>query len=96
MIRDMDTKPPRFANPGVLSPDREPARLEHFRDSLPSQTTVEIVEQAARILGSEEAATVWLHTPAIGLGLQRPVDLLGSSPELVTHLLTHLNRGFST
>lgn len=86
----MDAKPLRFTNPGVLSPDREPVPLEHFRDSLPSRVTIEVIQEATRILGSENAATQWLHTSSLGLNHRRPVDLLATHPELVNYLLTNL------
>jgi putative toxin-antitoxin system antitoxin component (TIGR02293 family) len=51
----------------------------------------EILSQATRVLGSQEAAEQWLERPAIGLDQQRPIDLL-ATPAGVDLVETYLQR----
>jgi len=48
--------------------------------------------KATEILGSKEAAEQWLSRPAMGLGGQRPIDLLQTvqGAELVNDFLIRL------
>lgn len=42
----MEIKPPRFANPGVLSPAVCPFPLDHFLEHLPPKAALEAIQQA--------------------------------------------------
>ena len=41
-------------------------------------TPREILTRAISVFGSRAAAVAWLVKPAIGLGRERPIDLLGT------------------
>lgn len=58
----------------------------------------EIIGHATDILGSQEAAEVWILEPAIGLNNRRPIDLLASAAgaEAVEDYLTRLEFGVYT
>jgi putative toxin-antitoxin system antitoxin component (TIGR02293 family) len=58
----------------------------------------ELLAQATRTLGSQEAAERWLNNPQIGLDGKRPVELLTTTPgaELVADLLTRMDYGVYT
>lgn len=55
----------------------------------------EIFSHAIDVMGSEEAAEVWMNKPAIGLANRKPVDLLATSAgvEAVEEYLTRLEYG---
>jgi hypothetical protein len=54
----------------------------------------EVRNQAAKILGTQEAANLWLDLPAPSLNQQRPIDLLATPEgvEQVTDLLARMKR----
>ena len=58
----------------------------------------EIIAKATDIMGSQEAAEIWILEPAIGLDNRRPIDLLASSAgaEAVEDYLTRLEYGVYT
>lgn len=74
----------RFSKPGVLSPNARPAPLTGFVQALP------FIALATRVLGNEATAAEWMCTPALALGLKRPVDVLLTNPQLVEDLLLRL------
>lgn len=55
----------------------------------------EIFAHSVDVMGSEEAAEVWMNRPAIGLSNRKPVDLLATSAgvEAVEEYLTRLEYG---
>ncbi len=55
----------------------------------------EVVAKATMVLGSREAAVQWLTSPAMGLGQQKPIDLLATSvgTQLVEELLDRIEYG---
>lgn len=55
----------------------------------------EVVAKATLVLGSQEAAVHWLTAPAIGLGQQKPVELLATpmGTQLVEELLDRIEYG---
>ncbi|KZM47723.1 antitoxin Xre/MbcA/ParS toxin-binding domain-containing protein [Labrenzia sp. OB1] len=55
----------------------------------------EIFAHAIDVMGSEEAAEIWMNKPAIGLSNRKPVDLLATSAgvEAVEEYLTRLEYG---
>ncbi|MFP6557069.1 antitoxin Xre/MbcA/ParS toxin-binding domain-containing protein [Paraburkholderia sp. B3] len=57
-----------------------------------------VTEQAIDVFGSQQAAERWLTTPATGLGMRKPIDLLQSSAgsQLVTTVLARIDRGVYT
>ncbi|MEY9142105.1 antitoxin Xre/MbcA/ParS toxin-binding domain-containing protein [Bradyrhizobium elkanii] len=57
-----------------------------------------ILKKAAEIFGSQEEATRWLATPAMGLDQQRPVDLIETreGAELVETFLGRIEFGAYT
>jgi putative toxin-antitoxin system antitoxin component (TIGR02293 family) len=55
----------------------------------------EILAKATTVLGSQHEAEQWLNRPSIGLGQQRPIDLLvtPAGAKLVEDYLTRLEFG---
>lgn len=58
----------------------------------------EIIAQATKVLGAQEAAEAWLLEPAFGLDNRRPIDLLASAAgaEAVENHLMRLEYGVYT
>lgn len=54
-----------------------------------------VTAQAIDVLGSQQAAELWLSKPALALDQRRPIDLLQSSDgtDLVKTLLTRMDHG---
>jgi len=61
-------------------------------------STRSILEQAAKTLGSPEAAELWLNSPQLGLEGQRPVDLMATiqGAQRVETLLMRMTYGVYT
>ena len=55
----------------------------------------EVTDQAIDVLGSQQAAELWMSKPALALDQRRPIDLLQSSAgtDLVKSLLTRMDHG---
>jgi len=55
----------------------------------------ETLAKATEVFGSKEAAEQWMSRPAMGLGRQRPIDLLQTlqGAELVNDFLTRVEYG---
>lgn len=69
-----------------------------YPDGGPPKDVTSVYELATRTLGSQEAAKIWLNSPQLGLGGNRPVDLLTteSGREQVETLLLRLEHGVYT
>jgi hypothetical protein len=61
-------------------------------------STRSILEQAAKTLGSREAAELWLNSPQLGLEGKRPVDLMATiqGAQVVETLLMRMTYGVYT
>jgi putative toxin-antitoxin system antitoxin component (TIGR02293 family) len=61
-------------------------------------TMHDVIERATEILGSREAAENWFNSPQLGLGWNRPVDLLATpeGTEMVETLLGRIYFGVYT
>lgn len=62
------------------------------------KTQIQVLDRAAEVLGSRGRARAWLRRPALGLGGQRPADLI-CTPEgaqQVQDLLGRLEYGVYT
>lgn len=46
--------------------------------------------------GDRAAADQWLHSEAIGLGWQRPIDVMQEDAQKVLDLITRIDRGVYT
>lgn len=55
----------------------------------------ELMALAIHILGTQDIANAWLHTPALGLSGARPIDLLSSTlgSEQVRDFLLRMQHG---
>lgn len=58
----------------------------------------ELLAQAIRVFGNQEAAEQWFQSPALALNKQKPIDLMATEPgaKLVSDLLTRLEYGVYT
>lgn len=58
----------------------------------------QLMTQATRVLGAQEAAERWFSQPALALSNRRPIDLLKTLPgtQLVQDLLTRMEYGVYT
>ena len=70
----------RMAKQGLVMDDRS-------RHSLRALLT-----KAGEVLGGEDAALVWMKTPAVGLDGKRPIDVILDSADGIAKVDTYLGR----
>ena len=59
---------------------------------------LDVEQLAIRVLGSKEAADMWMTRPQLGLDGRRPIDLIGTAPgtQLMTDLPLRMEAGIYT
>lgn len=62
-----------------------------------SPSEIEVWRAAIAMFGGDRAAAeAWLHQEAIGLGCQRPVDVMEQEAQRVLALITRIDHGVYT